>query len=179
MEAVGNRPGLQGECRHRSVLADMRRIDALMSTYKPDSEISRVTDNARRKHRCRFSIELFAATNCAAVFGAFLPGRSTSLGASVGYLYITGQHQRPDAGRRLLAALTDRGLPPAQTRQPPTHHCLPRQTLACALTWVALRKVTLWTAASQILNGSGVSACHVVNAGGDYQRQRRPVRQAR
>src|SRR6187549_1332808 len=36
----------QGDAAIEAVLADMRRIDALMSTYKPDSEISRVNATA-------------------------------------------------------------------------------------------------------------------------------------
>ena len=39
---------VSGQEAIEAVLADMRRIDALMSTYKPDSEISRVNANAAR-----------------------------------------------------------------------------------------------------------------------------------
>src|SRR5687768_1759570 len=37
-----------GEAAIEAVFADMRRIDALMSTYKPDSEVSRVNAGAAR-----------------------------------------------------------------------------------------------------------------------------------
>src|SRR5690606_30936919 len=47
-----------GEAAIEAVLADMRRIDALMSTYKPDSEISRVNAGAAT-HPVAVSEELY------------------------------------------------------------------------------------------------------------------------
>ena len=47
-----------GNAAIEAVFADMRRIDALMSTYKPDSEVSRVNDNAA-KEPVAITAELF------------------------------------------------------------------------------------------------------------------------
>jgi thiamine biosynthesis lipoprotein len=92
-----------GNAAIEAVLADMRRIDALMSTYKADSEISRVNANAAREP-VAISAELFALLQTAQHYSALSKGAFDITYASVGYLYDYRQHFHPDA-RTLAAAL--------------------------------------------------------------------------
>lgn len=93
----------QGEAAMEAVLADMRRIDALMSTYKPDSEISRVNAGAG-KAPVPVSVELFQLLETAQQYSALSSGAFDITYASVGYLYDYRAHQRPD-GKAIAAAL--------------------------------------------------------------------------
>ena len=92
-----------GQAAIDAVFADMRRIDALMSTYKPDSEISRVNANAARAP-VPVSAELFGLLQTAQQYSALSKGAFDITYASVGYLYDYRQHHRPDAGA-IAAAL--------------------------------------------------------------------------
>ncbi len=85
----------QGEAAIEAVLADMRRIDALMSTYKPDSEISRVNDTAA-KGPVPISAELFTLLETAQQYSRLSAGVFDITYASVGYLYDYRQHVKPD-----------------------------------------------------------------------------------
>jgi FAD:protein FMN transferase len=92
-----------GEAAMAAVLADMRRIDALMSTYKPDSEVSRVNAGAA-KAAVPVSAELFELLETAQQYSALSAGAFDITYASVGYLYDYRAQQRPDA-RAISAAL--------------------------------------------------------------------------
>jgi thiamine biosynthesis lipoprotein len=92
-----------GNAAIEAVLADMRRIDALMSTYKADSEISRVNANAAREP-VAITAELFALLQTAQHYSALSKGAFDITYASVGYLYDYRQHFHPDAST-LAAAL--------------------------------------------------------------------------
>jgi thiamine biosynthesis lipoprotein len=94
----------QGDAAMEAVLADMRRIDALMSTYKPDSEISRVNDNAA-KGPVPISAELFTLLETAQQYSRLSAGVFDITYASVGYLYDYRQHVKPD-DKAINAALT-------------------------------------------------------------------------
>jgi thiamine biosynthesis lipoprotein len=93
----------QGEAAIEAVLADMRRIDALMSTYKPDSEVSRVNAGAG-KAPVPVSVELFELLETAQQYSALSSGAFDITYASVGYLYDYRAQQRPD-GPAIAAAL--------------------------------------------------------------------------
>jgi thiamine biosynthesis lipoprotein len=93
----------QGDAAMEAVLADMRRIDALMSTYKPDSEISRVNAGAARAP-VPVSEELFLLLETAQQYSALSSGAFDITYASVGYLYDYRAHQRPD-NKAIAAAL--------------------------------------------------------------------------
>jgi FAD:protein FMN transferase len=77
------------------VLADMRRIDALMSTYKPDSEVSRVNANAA-KAPVPVSAELFLLLETSQQYSRLSSGAFDITYASVGYLYDYRANRRPD-----------------------------------------------------------------------------------
>jgi FAD:protein FMN transferase len=93
----------EGDAAIEAVLADMRRIDALMSTYKPDSEVSRVNAGAG-KAPVPVSAELFALLETAQQYSALSSGAFDITYASVGYLYDYREHKRPD-GKAIAAAL--------------------------------------------------------------------------
>jgi thiamine biosynthesis lipoprotein len=84
-----------GQAAIEAVLADMRRIDALMSTYKPDSEISRVNANAERE-AVPVTAELFGLLQTAQQYSALSKGAFDITYASVGYLYDYRAHHHPD-----------------------------------------------------------------------------------
>jgi FAD:protein FMN transferase len=92
-----------GDSAMEAVLADMRRVDALMSTYKPDSEISRVNAGAATAP-VAVSTELFQLLETAQQYSALSSGAFDITYASVGYLYDYRAHQHPDAGT-IAAAL--------------------------------------------------------------------------
>lgn len=84
-----------GEAAIDAVFAEMHRIDALMSTYKPDSEISRVNDQAARAP-VPVSAELFDLLQTSIEYSRLSKGAFDITYASVGYLYDYRAHQRPD-----------------------------------------------------------------------------------
>src|SRR5690606_787767 len=84
-----------GEAAIEAVLADMRRIDALMSTYKHDSEVSRVNAEAG-KGPVRISAELYGLLETSVAYSRLSSGAFDITYASVGYLYDYRAHQRPD-----------------------------------------------------------------------------------
>jgi thiamine biosynthesis lipoprotein len=85
----------QGDAAIEAVLADMRRIDREMSTYKPDSEVSKVNAEAA-KHPVRISRELFDLLSQALEYSRLTEGAFDITYASVGYLYDFRKHVRPD-----------------------------------------------------------------------------------
>jgi thiamine biosynthesis lipoprotein len=99
-----------GEAAIEAVFADMRRIDAAMSTYKPDSEVSRVNAEAGRGP-VPVSAELFSLIETAQQYSRLSSGVFDITYASVGYLYDYRAHIRPDA------AAIDRALPDVDYRQ--------------------------------------------------------------
>ncbi len=100
-----------GDASIDAVFADMRRIDAAMSTYKPDSEVSHV--NARAgKGPVVISKELFALleTGAAVLQGSRMACSTSPTRASV-YLYDYRAHIHPDE------ATIDKALPSIDYRQ--------------------------------------------------------------
>jgi FAD:protein FMN transferase len=93
----------QGEAAMDAVFADMRRIDILMSTYKPDSEISRVNAGAA-KAPVAIGAELFNLLQVAQEYSRLSSGVFDITYASVGYLYDYRAHTRPD-DQAIVAAL--------------------------------------------------------------------------
>jgi len=93
----------KGEAAMESVFADMRRIDVLMSTYKPDSEVSRVNAQAA-KAPVAISVELFNLLLTAQEYSRLSNGVFDITYASVGYLYDYRNHVHPN-GQAIAAAL--------------------------------------------------------------------------
>lgn len=88
----------QGNAAIEAVLAEMRRVDRDMSTYKPDSEVSRVNAEAA-KHPVRISRELFDLLTEAREYSRLTDGAFDITYASVGYLYDFRKHVKPDSGQ--------------------------------------------------------------------------------
>jgi FAD:protein FMN transferase len=77
-----------------AVIAEMNRIDAAMSTYKPDSELSRL--NARAAKRAVLvSAELFGLLTTSMEYSRLTGGAFDVTYASVGFMYDFRAHQRP------------------------------------------------------------------------------------
>jgi thiamine biosynthesis lipoprotein len=85
----------RGEAAIQRVFDDMRRIDAAMSTYKPESELSQV--NARAASGpVPVSQELFDLIETSIHYSHLSRGVFDVTYASVGYLYDYRRHERPD-----------------------------------------------------------------------------------
>jgi thiamine biosynthesis lipoprotein len=79
---------------NRDVFTNTHRIDALMSVYKPDSEISRVNAQAANEP-LKISKELFDLIQRANVFSGLSHGAFDITYASVGYKYDYRKKQQP------------------------------------------------------------------------------------
>lgn len=83
-----------GEEAVEAVLSEMRRVDALMSHYKPDSELSRVNQGAALAP-VRVAPELAALIEKALELSRLTGGAFDITYASVGYLYDYRRHLKP------------------------------------------------------------------------------------
>jgi thiamine biosynthesis lipoprotein len=83
-----------GEAAIDAVMAEMNRIDASMSTYKPTSEVSRVNAGAARAPM-RISRELFDLLRTAVEYSRLTDGAFDITYASVGFMYDFRRHLRP------------------------------------------------------------------------------------
>lgn len=88
----------QGRSAIDAVLTEMRRVDRDMSTFKPDSEVSRVNALAA-KQAVPISQELFDLLGDALEYSRITAGAFDITYASVGYLYDFRNHVRPDDAR--------------------------------------------------------------------------------
>lgn len=87
---------VRGDAAIAAVLAEMRRIDTAMSTYKPDSEVSIVNAQAAQ-HAVKITPELFDLLATAREYSRITQGAFDITYASVGYLYDFREHVHPDA----------------------------------------------------------------------------------
>lgn len=85
----------KGEAAIASVFADMHRIDRLMSTWKEDTEMSRVNREAS-KHPVKISDELFKLLQESVKYSELTNGAFDITYASVGYLYDFKRGVHPD-----------------------------------------------------------------------------------
>jgi len=92
-----------GESAIDAVMDEMRHIDATMSTYKPDSEVSRVNALAARGP-VKISAELFGLLNTALEYSRITDGAFDITYASVGFMYDFRARVRPDE-QQIAAAL--------------------------------------------------------------------------
>ena len=86
---------VDGDAAISDVLNEMRRVDAAMSTYKPDSELSLVNAQAAKKPM-RISQELFELLNTSIEYSQLTGGAFDVTYASVGFMYDFRQRVRPD-----------------------------------------------------------------------------------
>jgi thiamine biosynthesis lipoprotein len=85
----------KGEAAIESVFAELRRIDAEMSTFKPESEVSRVNAQAAQAPVV-ISRELYDLIATSIQYSELTRGTFDITYASVGYLYNYPKHIRPD-----------------------------------------------------------------------------------
>src|ERR1700760_1066107 len=93
----------QGEAAIDAVMAEMRRIDELMSHYKPESQLSQI--NARgAQEPVQVDKELFDLIKLSTHYSQITEGAFDITYASVGYLYDYPHHIRPSEDK-IKAAL--------------------------------------------------------------------------
>ncbi|HZF16235.1 MAG TPA: FAD:protein FMN transferase [Steroidobacteraceae bacterium] len=85
---------VQADRAIEAVLAEMRRVDELMSTYKPTSELSKVNAGAAR-HPVAVTPELFHLLETSLEYSKVTEGAFDITYASVGYLYDFRKHVHP------------------------------------------------------------------------------------
>src|SRR3954463_2863810 len=88
----------KGQAAIEAVLAEMRRVDESMSTYKPTSEVSMVNARAAQGP-VKITPELFDLLNTALDYSRVTDGAFDITYASVGYLYDFRKHVHPDENR--------------------------------------------------------------------------------
>ena len=93
----------QGAAAIEAVMAEMHRIDELMSHYKPQSQLSRINARAGREPVV-VDRELFDLIRQAIHFSQLTEGAFDITYASVGYLYDYRKHVKPSE-RQIKAAL--------------------------------------------------------------------------
>jgi thiamine biosynthesis lipoprotein len=84
----------KGEAAIDAVMDEMRHIDDSMSTYKPDSEVSRVNQLAAQQ-ALPISAELFKLLQTALEYSRITEGAFDITYASVGYMYDFRARKRP------------------------------------------------------------------------------------
>ena len=94
-----------GEAAIDAVMAEMQRIDAAMSTYKPDSELSRLNARAAQAP-VPVGAELFGLLQTAMEFSRITDGAFDVTYASVGFMYDFRAHKRPTE-QQIRAALPE------------------------------------------------------------------------
>jgi thiamine biosynthesis lipoprotein len=77
-----------------AVMAEMRRIDELMSHYKPESELSQINERANREP-VQVDQELFELIKLSTHYSQITEGAFDITYASVGYLYDYPKHVHP------------------------------------------------------------------------------------
>lgn len=100
-----------GEAAIDAVMDEMRRIDALMSHYKPDSQLSRINAHANDEP-VQVDKELFDLIKLSTYYSQLTEGAFDITYASVGYLYDYPRHVRPSEAqiRQALPAVNWRNL---------------------------------------------------------------------
>jgi thiamine biosynthesis lipoprotein len=94
---------LKGEAAIAAVFDEMRRVDNEFSTFKPESEVSRVNAEAS-KAPLRISKELFDLIETSIGYSELTRGTFDITYASVGYMYNYPEHVRPTEAQ-IAAAL--------------------------------------------------------------------------
>src|SRR5438874_12868710 len=89
---------LKGNAALDAVMADMRRIDALMSHYKPDSQLSQINAHAN-SGPVQVDKELFDLIKLSTHYSQITEGAFDITYASVGYLYDYRRHIHPSEAR--------------------------------------------------------------------------------
>jgi FAD:protein FMN transferase len=152
----------KGEAAIDSVFADMRRIDVLMSTYKPDSEVSRVNAQAAQAP-VAISVELFNLLQTAQQYSRLSNGVFDITYASVGYLYDYRNHVHP-SGQAIAAALPS--IDYRQLKFDPVAHTVAFGKPGMRIDLGGIAKGYSVDRGIDLLKAQGISRA-MVNAGGD------------
>jgi thiamine biosynthesis lipoprotein len=94
---------VDGEASIDAVMAEMRRIDNLMSHYKPESELSQINAHAAERP-VQVDPELFDLIKLSTHYSQITDGAFDITYASVGYLYNYPNHTKPSEAQ-IKAAL--------------------------------------------------------------------------
>jgi thiamine biosynthesis lipoprotein len=86
---------VQGEALIARVMDEMHRVDALMSTYKPTSQVSIINERAASEP-VKVDPDLFGLLHTALDYSRLTEGAFDITYASVGYLYDYRRHIKPD-----------------------------------------------------------------------------------
>ncbi len=135
---------LKGNQAIDAVMADMRRIDDLMSHYKPDSQLSRINQHAN-EGPVEVDKELFDLIKLSTYYSQITEGAFDITYASVGYLYDYPKHIHPTESQIKSA------LPAVNWRNmllDEAHHTVRFEHPGCASTWAALARAMRSTAGS-------------------------------
>ncbi|MEO8309294.1 MAG: FAD:protein FMN transferase [Pseudomonadota bacterium] len=152
----------KGEAAMDSVFADMRRIDVLMSTYKPDSEVSRVNAGAAQAP-VAISVELFNLLQTAQQYSRLSNGVFDITYASVGYLYDYRAHVHP-SGQAIAAALPS--IDYRQLKFDPVAHTVAFGKPGMRIDLGGIAKGYSVDRGIELLKAQGIGRA-MVNAGGD------------
>jgi FAD:protein FMN transferase len=145
-----------------AALAEMRRIDALMSHYKPESQLSAINAGAADAP-VQVDPELFDLLEKALDFSRLTEGAFDITYASVGYLYDYRKHIHPDA------AAIARALPGINWRHlelDPVRHTVRFQRPGMRIDLGGLAKGYAVDRVVALLKARGISHAYV-QAGGD------------
>jgi thiamine biosynthesis lipoprotein len=85
---------VKGDAAIEAVMAEMRRIDELMSHYKPESELSQINERANREP-VKVDKELFDLIKLSTYYSQITEGAFDITYASVGFLYDYPKHIHP------------------------------------------------------------------------------------
>jgi thiamine biosynthesis lipoprotein len=151
-----------GAAAMASVFDDMRRIDRLMSTWKEDTEMSRVNREAG-KHPVRISPELFALLETSVEYSQLTRGAFDITYASVGYLYDFKKGVHPDQ-KSIDAALP--GINWRHLKLDPNKHTVQFQRPGMRIDLGGIAKGYSVDRGIEILRKLGITRA-MVNAGGD------------
>ena len=102
---------VKGNAAIEAVMAEMRRIDALMSHYKPESQLSQINAHANSEP-VQVDKELFDLIKLSTHYSQITEGAFDITYASVGYLYDYRQHIHPtqEQIRKALPAVNWRNM---------------------------------------------------------------------
>jgi thiamine biosynthesis lipoprotein len=153
---------LKGEAAIAAVFDEMRRIDNEFSTFKPDSEVSRVNAQAS-KAPMPITKELFDLIQTSIDYSKLTRGTFDITYASVGYMYNYPEHVRPNDAQ-IAAALPESNY--RHIHLDPAAHTVYFDHAGVRIDFGGIGKGYAVDRGIAVLQGLGVTRA-MVNAGGD------------
>lgn len=145
-----------------AVIAEMRRTDELMSTYRPESQLSAVNAHAAGR-AVQVDPEIIDVVAKALEFSRLSDGAFDITYASVGYLYDYRAHRRP-TGEQVAAALP--GVDYRQVQVDREHNTIRLLRPGMRIDLGGIAKGRAVDRSIEVLRGLGIAHA-MVNAGGD------------